>query len=72
MSELWRQLCTHGRRSDLTRPEERRKVHMFGADDVVVLGVPVYYGRVPEVPAAGRPTGERLGGAAGCVWQPAH
>ena len=24
---------------DLTRPEERRKVHMFGADDVVVLGV---------------------------------
>lgn len=34
---------------DLTRPEERRKVHMFGADDVVVLGVPVYYGRVPEV-----------------------
>ena len=35
---------------DLTRPEERRKVHMFGADDVVVLGVPVYYGRVPEVP----------------------
>ena len=35
---------------DMTRPEERRKVHMFGADDVVVLGVPVYYGRVPEVP----------------------
>ena len=23
---------------------------MFGADDVVVLGVPVYYGRVPAVP----------------------
>ena len=40
---------------DLTRPEERRKVHMFGADDVVVLGVPVYYGRVPEI-----------AGAAGC------
>ena len=35
---------------DLTRPEERRKVHMFGADGVVVLGVPVYYGRVPAVP----------------------
>ena len=49
---------------DLTRPEERRKVHMFGADDVVVLGVPVYYGR---------PTGGGdSGGAAGCVWQPAH
>ena len=29
---------------DLTRPEERRKVHMFGADDVVVLGVPVTAG----------------------------
>lgn len=37
--------ATHGGEVDLTRPEERRKVHMFGADDVVVLGVPVYYGR---------------------------
>lgn len=42
---------------DLTRPEERRKVHMFGADDVVVLGVPVYYGRgAGGAGAAGRPT----------------
>ena len=60
---------------DLTRPEERRKVHMFGADDVVVLGVPVYYGRVSAggAGAAGRPTGGGdSGGAAGCVWQPAH
>lgn len=51
MSELWRQLChTWAEKWTWTRPEERRKVHMFGADDVVVLGVPVYYGRVPEVP----------------------
>ena len=35
--------------SDLTRPELRRKARNFGPDEVVVLGVAVYYGRVPEV-----------------------
>ena len=33
----------------LTRPEVRRQSRSFGSDEVVVLGVPVYYGRVPEV-----------------------
>lgn len=36
---------------DLTRPAVRREAHAFTADDVVVIGVPVYYGRVPAVPA---------------------
>lgn len=35
---------------DLTRPEVRRQKRQFGPDEVLVLGVPVYYGRVPEVP----------------------
>ena len=34
---------------DLTRPEVRRQKRQFGPDEVLVLGVPVYYGRVPEV-----------------------
>ncbi|WP_297212227.1 4Fe-4S binding protein [uncultured Flavonifractor sp.] len=34
---------------DLTRPETRRQPRSFGAEEVLVLGVPVYYGRVPEV-----------------------
>lgn len=34
---------------DLTRPEARRQKRHFGSDEVLVLGVPVYYGRVPEV-----------------------
>lgn len=34
---------------DLTRPEVRQKGRSFGADEILVLGVPVYYGRVPEV-----------------------
>ena len=36
---------------DLTRPAVRRETHAFTAGDVVVIGVPVYYGRVPAVPA---------------------
>ena len=35
---------------DLTRPQVRRERYSFGKDQVVVLAVPVYYGRVPEVP----------------------
>lgn len=34
---------------ELTRPEVRRQERRFGADEVLVLGIPVYYGRVPEV-----------------------
>lgn len=37
------------REVDLTRPEERRKGYHFTENDLVILGVPVYYGRVPEV-----------------------
>ena len=37
------------REVDLTRPEERRKEYHFTENDLVILGVPVYYGRVPEV-----------------------
>ena len=39
-----------GEEVDLTRPNVRRSGHAFTAGDVVVLGVPVYYGRVPAVP----------------------
>ena len=35
---------------DLTRPAVRREEHTFTAHDLVVIGVPVYYGRVPAVP----------------------
>ena len=37
------------REIDLTRRAERRKEYHFTERDLVVLGVPVYYGRVPEV-----------------------
>ena len=37
------------REIDLTRPAERRKEVCFTEKDLVILGVPVYYGRVPEV-----------------------
>ena len=32
-----------------TLPEERKNPAVFGLDDLVVLGVPVYAGRVPNV-----------------------
>lgn len=32
-----------------TLPEEREKALMYGRDDIVVLGVPVYAGRVPNI-----------------------
>lgn len=35
---------------DLTRPEQRGQPRQFTPEDLVVLGVPVFYGRVPEVP----------------------
>lgn len=34
---------------DLTNRDTRLKEHFFTGDDVVVLGVPVYYGRVPQI-----------------------
>lgn len=34
---------------DLTRPENRGKKYEFGSSEVVIVGVPVYRGRVPEV-----------------------
>lgn len=33
---------------DLTRPEVRQQARQFGPDEVLVLGVPVYYGRVVQ------------------------
>ena len=58
---------------DLTRPEERRKVHMFGADDVVAWAYRLLRPGAGGAGAAGRPTGGGdSGGAADCVWQPAH
>ena len=39
-----------GEEVDLTRPAVRRAEHTFTAHDLVVIGVPVYYGRVPAVP----------------------
>lgn len=35
--------------SDMTLPHARETAHSFGAGDVLVLGFPVYAGRVPEV-----------------------
>lgn len=34
---------------DLTRPEVRAKDHSFGPTDLVILGAPVYAGRLPAV-----------------------
>ena len=35
---------------ELTRPEQRGRPRRFSGEDLVILGVPVYYGRVPGVP----------------------
>lgn len=32
---------------DLTLPDARKRMYSFGSDDILVIGVPVYYGRVP-------------------------
>ncbi len=34
---------------DFTLPEERKKVISFSKDDIIIIGVPVYAGRVPNV-----------------------
>lgn len=39
---------------DLTNPANRAKDYQFGPDDLVVFGVPVYFGRVPQVGIFGR------------------
>lgn len=33
---------------DFTLPESREKVHTYGADDLLVIGTPVYAGRIPN------------------------
>ena len=33
---------------DFTLPESREKVHTYGADDLLVIGTPVYAGTHPE------------------------
>lgn len=37
------------RRIDLTRPDNRGGWHSFGPSELLIVGVPVYRGRVPEV-----------------------
>ena len=37
------------REVELTRPEVRKREYRFTESELVILGVPVYYGRVPEV-----------------------
>lgn len=49
VEEIAGAMSDHVETWDLTRPEVRRQSRSFGPDEVVVLGVPVYYGRVPEV-----------------------
>ena len=49
VTEIARAMGDQAEEWDLTRPEVRRQSRRFGPDEVVVLGVPVYYGRVPEV-----------------------
>lgn len=34
---------------DLTRPEARQRVYHFGENDILVLGYPVYGGRIPAI-----------------------
>ncbi|MDO4541416.1 MAG: 4Fe-4S binding protein [Bacillota bacterium] len=34
---------------DLTQPENRKRELVFGSDDLVIFGAPVYYGRLPKV-----------------------
>lgn len=38
------------REIDLTNREIRAKEHLFSPDELAVIGVPVYYGRVPQLP----------------------
>ena len=33
---------------DFTLPESREKIHTYGADDLLVIGTPVYAGRIPN------------------------
>ena len=33
---------------DFTLPESREKVHTYGTDDLLVIGTPVYAGRIPN------------------------
>lgn len=40
------------REIDLTDREERAKTHSFSEDEIAVIGIPVYYGRVPQLPDA--------------------
>lgn len=35
---------------NLTDKETRTQEHLFAPDDLVVIGVPVYYGRIPQLP----------------------
>ena len=38
------------REIDLTNRETRAKEHLFSPDEIAVIGVPVYYGRIPQLP----------------------
>lgn len=38
-----------GREYDITLPENREKTILFSKDDIVIVGMPVYAGRVPNV-----------------------
>lgn len=47
--ELGRHLQVPVTRFDFTTPAAREQTHGFGAEDLVIVGVPVYAGRVPNV-----------------------
>ena len=42
-------LCDHYEVIDLTRPENREKEYFFEETDLVILGAPVYAGRLPDM-----------------------
>lgn len=42
-------LCAEYEVIDLTVPQNRKREYVFGGEDLVILGAPVYAGRLPEV-----------------------
>ncbi|MFA9463189.1 MAG: EFR1 family ferrodoxin [Velocimicrobium sp.] len=48
IKEIAAQLSEQQREFNITLPEGRKQDFSFGADDVILVGVPVYSGRVPK------------------------
>lgn len=50
MADTWAKLAgTEAEKISFTLPEERKHTYAFSEDDLVVVGVPTYAGRVPNL-----------------------